>query len=305
MSEMKSADRQQLARQAAWSLGEMMGYKPTGSNASRIAILVKAIELLSETQDRITLDALIDFIHAADNSLVNAIGMLDINRFDRLVEDLQTLRINKALLFPERAEPLDADALFGLGPHRRSGGTRLSVISTKFLGDTASVQFWVAQLLLELARWMSKNPADELQAVVLFDEADVYLPATSKPASKEPMENLLKRARSAGLGVMLATQSPGDFDYKSRENINTWFIGKIKEDTALKKMKPMLSEFKLDISTRLPGQQTGDFFLVRSGNVLPVHSHRSLVETRQLPEDRILSLAAGSHGADVHGRARL
>ena len=53
---------------------------------------------------------------------------------------------------------------------------------------------------------------------------------TSKPATKEPMENLLKRARSAGLGVLLATQSPGDFDYKCRENINTWFVGKIKED---------------------------------------------------------------------------
>jgi uncharacterized protein YjgD (DUF1641 family) len=300
MSEMNSIDRQQLARQAAWSLGEMMGYKSTGSTASLTAILVKAIELLSEMDGRITLDSLIDYIHEADTALVNAIGMLDTKLFERLVKDLQTIRINKALLFPETGDPLDADALFALGPHRRPGRTRLSVISTKFLGDTASVQFWVAQLLLELGRWMSKNPASGLQAVVLFDEADVYLPATRKPATKEPMENLLKRARSAGLGVLLATQSPGDFDYKSRENINTWFVGKIKEDTALKKMKPMLSEFKLDAPGRLSGQQTGEFFLVRSGEVLPIRSHRSLVETQQVPEDEILSLAARSR--DLDGR---
>jgi hypothetical protein len=87
----------------------------------------------------------------------------------------------------------------------------------------------VSQSLFELSRWASKSPSPHLQAVVLFDEADMYLPTKSKPACKEPMGSLLKRARSAGLGVMLATQSPGDFDYKCRENINTWFHGEIKE----------------------------------------------------------------------------
>jgi hypothetical protein len=29
------------------------------------------------------------------------------------------------------------------------------------------------------------------------------------------------RARSAGVGVFLATQSPGDFDYKCKENVRT------------------------------------------------------------------------------------
>ena len=46
----------------------------------------------------------------------------------------------------------------------------------------------------------------------MFDEADLYLPAQSKPATKAPMEGLLKRARAAGIGLMLATQSPGDLD---------------------------------------------------------------------------------------------
>lgn len=68
------------------------------------------------------------------------------------------------------------------------------MISTKFLGETANVQFWVAQLLLELSRWSSKHPSSDLQAVVLFDEADMYLPAIGKPASKQPME----RAAEAG-----------------------------------------------------------------------------------------------------------
>jgi hypothetical protein len=234
---------------------------------------------------------LIDFINERDDALISAIGVLDVKLFDSLLEDLQTLWINRPQLFPVEGEPLCAEALLGLGDYSRPGRTRLSVISTKFLGGTASIQFWVAQLLLELSRWASKSPSTALQAIAMFDEADLYLPATSKPASKEPMEGLLKRARSAGLGVMLATQSPGDFDYKSKENINTWFIGKIKEVTAIKKMKPMLSDLNRDIGSELASQQTGDFFLVRNGDTTAIRSHRSLVETVQLPEDEILCLA--------------
>ncbi|WP_206028712.1 helicase HerA-like domain-containing protein [Thalassoroseus pseudoceratinae] len=291
MQDMNAADRQQTALQAAHSLAAMLGYGTTGANGSRTAILVKAIELLAQEDGRVTLQSLIHYLDESDPGLVNAIGVLKPKLFDKLVEDLQTLKINRSNLFPDQGDPLDGDALFGSNSHHRPGKTQLSVISTKFLGSDAEVQFWVSQLLMELSRWMSKTPSDDLQAVVLFDEADLYLPATSKPVTKEPMEGLLKRARSAGVGLMLATQSPGDFDYKCRENINTWFVGKIKEDTAIKKMKPMLSDCQLDVSDKLTSQEIGQFFIVRDGHVTPVQSLRSAVETEQLPEDEILQLA--------------
>ncbi len=291
MQDMNAADRQQTAIQAAHSLAAMLGYGATGANASRTAILVKAIELLAQEDGRVTLQSLIHYLDEADPGLVNAIGVLKPKLFERLVEDLQTLKINRANLFPDQGAPLDGDALFGKGLHHQPGKTQLSIISTKFLGSDAEVQFWVSQLLMELSRWMSKTPSEDLQAVILFDEADLYLPATSKPVTKEPMEGLLKRARSAGVGLMLATQSPGDFDYKCRENINTWFVGKIKEDTAIKKMKPMLNDCKQDVSDKLNGQEIGQFFLVREGDVMPVQSLRSAVETEQIPEDEILQLA--------------
>jgi hypothetical protein len=115
------------------------------------------------------------------------------------------------------------------------------LISTRFLGDAAGVDFWVSQLLAAVSRWCVKSPQPRLQALLLFDEADVYLPAgTKQPATKGPMEDLLKRARSAGVGVFLATQSPGDFDYKCKENMRTWLIGPVKEPRAIEKLKPML-----------------------------------------------------------------
>ena len=288
LGEMDTADIRMTAAQAARSLGQMLGYKESGKNASRIAVMVEAIELMAgQSYQRITLDDLIQYIDDRDDALIAAIGKLDVKLFDGLLEDLQTLKITRKLLFPADAEPLRADDLFGTNARK----TRLSVISLKFLGDVANIQFWVAQLLLELSRWMGKSPSSDLRAAVLFDEADLYLPATSKPATKEPMENLLRRARSAGLGVMLATQSPGDFDYKCRDNINTWFLGRIKEATAINKMKSMLNECKRDVRSELGSQDTGEFFLVRNNEVTAIRGDRSIVETRQVPEDEILRLA--------------
>src|SRR5438445_6781491 len=98
--------------------------------------------------------------------------------------------------------------------------------------------------------------AARLQAVFLFDEADVYLPATRQPATKAPMEDLLKRARSAGVGVFLATQSPGDFDYKCKENVRSWLIGRVKETRAIEKLKPILLAAKSNVIGKLHGEAT-------------------------------------------------
>jgi DNA helicase HerA-like ATPase len=133
-------------------------------------------------------------------------------------------------------------------------------------------------------RGQAKNPADSLQAVFLFDEADLYLPATgATPATKGPMESLLKRARSAGLGMFLATQSPGDLDYRCRDQVLTWLIGRVKEPVAIAKLKPMLD--------KLAGQKAGEFYLVREADVTPVAADRNLIPTEQVTEDRILMLA--------------
>jgi hypothetical protein len=296
MGRMGSFEREQLARFAASALAGMMNYGSRGTDTARQAILAQAIDLLTqlEPEGSVTLPGLVEFIHSAEPSLLNAVGKLDTKLFEKLVQDLETLRLTKGEFLAARGEPLEAEALLGLGRHARPGKTRLSVISTKFLGETADVQFWVAHFLVELRRWASRSPSERLQAVVLFDEADLYLPAQRQPPAKEPMEDLIKRARSAGLGILLATQSPGDFDYKSRDNIRTWFVGRVKEPTALAKMKPMLSECRVEVASRLPTQETGEFHLVRDGSVTSLRAERSVLETAQVPEDEILALARAS-----------
>ncbi len=288
-------ERRQAARFAASALAGMMNYSNRKPDQSLLAILGRAIDLVSREhpQDPVTMETLLGFIGDHDTTLVDEVGRLDVKLFDRLVQDLETLRLNHGDLLAARGEPLEIEALFGLGRHGKPGKTRLSIISTKFLGSGQDVQFWIAQFLMEVGRWISRAPAPDgtLQAVLMFDEADLYLPAVRQPASKEPMENLLRRARSAGLGLLLATQSPGDFDYRCRDNIRTWFVGQVKETNSLAKMKPMLSECRVDVTARLPGQTTGQFHLIRDGVVTSLMADPSAVEPLQIPEDEILSLA--------------
>ncbi len=287
-----TADRDQMSGYAAAALASMIGLKPRGGDAAQIAILRKAIDVLGSVPGgTVTVPLLLQLIGEQDETLLNAIGGgYDARLYKKLAEVLLTFQIQQRHLLEGNGEALDIDSLLGVGKFAVPGKTRLSVISTRFLGD-ATVDFWVAQLLLNLSRWIGKRPSGELQAVFLFDEADQYLPATRQPATKAPMENLLRRARSAGVGLFLATQSPGDFDYKCRDTIRTWLVGRVKEAVALNKLKPMFSESKIDVAAKLPTQGTGQFYLMREKEVCGLQTQPSFLTTEQLPEDRILELA--------------
>ena len=196
------------------------------------------------------------------------------------------------------------ERLLGLGRYRpQRGRTRLSIIYTGFLGDNENILFWVSQFLSEALRFCQRNPNDELQAVVMFDEADLYIPANAKPATAEPLQSLLKRARSAGLGMMLATQSPGDLDYKSaRPDHGVVHRPRARGHGAAQAARPpSRASPGLDPAAVLPGQTVGEFHLVQEGLVRPMRAQRSLISAEQVPFDRIEQLAAETkrHGREA------
>lgn len=293
LGQLPSAERQQMANYCAAALGGIMGYKSAGLDKTRLAVLGQAIAVLStlQTDHPLSIDRLISFIAEQDPLLVNAIGVLDPKHCKKLAEDLQTLSLMAGHLFNPQCEQLSTEQLLASSHPQK---TRLSVINLGSLGDNANILFWVSQFLLNLNRYAQRHPSGQLQAVVLFDEADLYLPAQGKPSTKEPMESLLKRARSAGLGILLATQSPGDLDYRCRDQISSWFVGKVKETTALNKLKPMLSEAKTDVTSKLANQQVGEFFAIRAGEVTSLKANLSLIRAEQVPLEMVQALAASS-----------
>ncbi len=73
-------------------------------------------------------------------------------------------------------------------------------------------------------------------------------------------------------------------------------MGRVKEQTSLNKMKPMLRECRIDIEAKLPVQKTGEFHLLRDGSVTSLRADRGTLEPVQIPEDEILTLARQSRG---------
>lgn len=299
LGQLPAADQEQMAQFAAAALGSMLAYKGKSPDP-KLVILQKGIEVLGRAAGApVTVKAVQKLVADRDEALTAAVDGFEDKHYKRLAEDLLSLVHQRRSLL-EGGEPLDMDTLLGRDSAAAPDKTRLTVISTQFLGDPAATDFWVSQFLLAVDRWRAKNPSPDgaLQAVFLFDEADQYLPAVGKPATKGPMEGLLKRARSAGVGVFLATQSPGDFDYKCRDNVLTWLVGKVKEPVAINKLKPVLTAGRADVTGKLAGQAAGQFYLARETDVTPVGVDRNLIPTTQLPEDRVLAAAkAGLSGS--------
>ena len=101
---------------------------------------------------------------------------------------------------------------------------------------------FVAQVLGEVQRWAwSKGGTSRLRAILYFDELYGFMPAgSSSPPSKTALLLLLKQARSAGIGCVLASQNPGDLDYRGLSNIATWILGRLATNQDIAKIQGAL-----------------------------------------------------------------
>jgi hypothetical protein len=123
-----------------------------------------------------------------------------------------------------QGEPLDIQNLL----YQPNGRPKVSVFYTAHLSDQE--RMFITTLILEsLIAWMRTQPGtSSLRALLYIDEMFGYFPPYPKnPPTKEPIMRLLKQARAFGIGLILATQNPGDLDYKGLTNAGTWFIGRL------------------------------------------------------------------------------
>jgi hypothetical protein len=163
---------------------------------------------------------------------IDTVGVMALESFfpetDRfaLAMQLNALVASPSFAAWTRGAPLDAATLlFG-----ERGRPRISVVSIAHLSDQERM-FVVTLLLGEMLSWVRSQPGtSSLRAILYMDELFGYLPPTAAPPSKRPLLTLLKQARAAGLGVVLATQNPADLDYKALANTGTWFVGRLQTE---------------------------------------------------------------------------
>ncbi|MCD4657867.1 MAG: ATP-binding protein [Planctomycetes bacterium] len=199
------------------------------------------------------------------------------NKFDEVVRKLRTLTIGSRKLLFSQGIPLDIEVLLGLERIPEDGKplpTRISVIYLNTLSTQEEKNFFVAQIATALYNWMLKNPSKHLQAMFYIDEISPFLPPVRKPASRDILRLLFKQARKYGISCVLATQNPGDVDYRSLSQVSTYFLGRLMTDQDIKKVNQMIKALagaKTDlIISKLPSLKAGNFIVLSPDNLSDV-----------------------------------
>lgn len=217
-------------------------------------------------------------------------------KLEQALKRLARLDVGTRRLLFHEGLALDIDLLLGkVGG--TPGKTRISVIYLNTLHTQEDKEFFLATLAERLYAWMLQHPSPQLQAVFYIDEVAPFIPPVRKPACKDALALLFKQARKYGIGCVMATQNPGDVDYKAMAQFGTWALGRLTTAQDLKKVQPTvkaLDPVHTDaLMGELPAQKAGEFLLLS-----PDHYHhtqrlqaRWLYTAHQtLDEDQIAAL---------------
>lgn len=214
------------------------------------------------------------------------LGVFDVDTFfpekDRfsLAMDLNNIIAAPSFQSWLQGEPLDIQSLL----YTPEGKPRVSIFYVAHLND-AERMFIVTLLLENMLAWMrTLSGTTSLRSILYFDEVFGFFPPHPRnPPSKEPLLRLLKQARAFGVGLVLATQNPGDLDYKGLSNAGTWFIGKLQTEndknrvlTGLESLQSANHPFNIDDIDRMLSSIDPRVFIMHnvhdSGGAFPMHT---------------------------------
>jgi len=262
-------DRIALMESIAQGLGNMLGNSKEGTIAGFYTILEYADQHGLECSN---LDDLSMFL--ADPPAELAAELEHIMPAKVRSNMLSSLKIRlKGMngLMYAMGQGIDIDELFGLrlpGP-LTYGKARLSIIYLAHLSQERQQEF-LALLFSSMYSWMLTQD-DSLSGVLYLDEIAPFCPPVSKPPAKAGLMLLLRQARKYGLCTVLATQSPGDLDYKALGQIGTVALGRITQGRDIGKVDGMLRSMpNVDagaIVEALPGHKRGEFVIVNSDHL--------------------------------------
>ncbi len=158
--------------------------------------------------------------------------------------------------------PLNIDVMM---KERITGKTPVNVLYLNTLPNEAMKQAFIQQLCRKLYDWMLENPSgDKLQCILFLDEAGPFMPPDPRnPAAKDGLRLMLKQGRKYGIGCIIASQSPGDLDYRTLGQASTMFLGRFTQDQEISKIDQMISNAPdpKAITANLPSLGPGEFEL--------------------------------------------
>jgi hypothetical protein len=273
-------DRLYAITSIATMVVSLLGYDLDGDDgAGLVAVFDKALSQLQQRgQMPRNLDAFTKYLLNLDDTAKAEFGRyLDARKIDAACQKLARLDVGARRLLFHEGLALDIDLLLGRGQDSAAieGKTRLSVVYLNTLHSQEDKEFFVAALVERLYTWMLRNPSTEPQALFYIDEVAPFIPPVRKPACKPALSLLFKQARKYGVCCLMATQNPGDVDYKAMAQFGTWAIGRLTTRQDMKKVQPTvkaLDPVHVDaIMEELPAQKPGQFVLISPDNFDNTH----------------------------------
>ncbi len=174
-----------------------------------------------------------EMIRQVQNPPFDHLGVFPVNDYipekDRrkLALDLNNIIAAPSFQAWSQGEAVDIQKLL----YQPNGRPCVSIFYIAHLSE-AERQFVITLLAENILSWLrTLSGTTSLRALLYIDEMYGYFPPYPRnPPTKDPLLRLIKQARAYGLGLILATQNPGDLDYKGLSNAGTWFIGRLQSE---------------------------------------------------------------------------
>ncbi|MGD6807922.1 MAG: ATP-binding protein [Candidatus Bathyarchaeia archaeon] len=99
--------------------------------------------------------------------------------------------------------------------------------------------------------------------VISMDEAHLFLPSSENVTSSQVLSELIRMGRHYGVGIIIASQSPGDIDRRITKITNTRFVFAI-EPSELASVSGLLGDTPRDLMDNLPRLRVGSCLLAGS-----------------------------------------
>ncbi|MGE0791739.1 MAG: ATP-binding protein, partial [Sandaracinaceae bacterium] len=258
-----------LSRAAAVVVG-LLGFElDSDDGAGLAAALDRALAELIEASVPLSLEALTKHLErAAEGELTAYQRFVEPKKLRTALMRLARLEVGARRRIFHAGVPLDIDSLLGRDPRApiAEGRVRIAVIYLNSLHAQEDKDFFVAAIADRLYAWMLAHPSVEPQLLFYIDEVAPFVPPVRKPACKEGLTLLFKQARKYGVGCLMATQNPGDVDYRAMAQFGTWALGRLTTRQDLKKVEPTLKSLAPDdsdaILARLPSLKPGELVVL-------------------------------------------
>jgi hypothetical protein len=270
-SQLKGKDRLQAISTVASMLVSLLGYDLSSDDGEGLVAAFdhKLTQLVNANRYPKTLDQFTTVLeNMGEEGEIELSRYIDQRKLTACLRKLARLDVGARRLLFHEGLPLNIDLLLGQGDYAsaQEGKTRLSIIYLNSLHNAEDKDFFIAALAEQFYTWMLQHPSKTAQALFYIDEVAPFIPPVRKPSCKTALTLIFKQARKYGVSCLMATQNPGDVDYRAMAQFGTWAIGRLSTRQDIKKIHPTIKSLdptRVDeIIDSLPSLQAGEFVLL-------------------------------------------